>query len=258
MTTVCAATAGHLRELAALHRAVGAACDELAGHLDAAHSAIEGELASLVEWTAGIELAGGLLSVVSLGLAEVPAQAGEAARIAAAAARVSRLLESYLALVRTAAQSVAALTERADAISAHLRVLLNARLTEAVVSAVGHYRGLRLSDEAAAVGRVARASEADVVVYADRVSARNALSGDLREASNRFFRKATSKSIDFRVTELGDGGFRMEFFSPADNPGYGKLYVEAIDKGGAVVSRFKDTLGPNGLIERKWMIGGPK
>lgn len=258
MWTVCRATSGQLRELAALHRALGAACEELARHLDEAHSAVEGELASLVEWTAGLELAGGLLSVVSLGLAELPTQAGEAARIAATAARVSQLLERFLALARAGAQSVATLTERAGAVSARLRVLLDTRLTEAAVLAVGVYRNIRLSDETTAIGRIARDSEADVVGYADRVSARNGLPGELREASNRFFRKATSKSTDFRITGFGDGGFRMEFFSPADNPGYGKLYVETIGKGGEVVTRFKDTVGPDGLIERKWLIGGPE
>jgi hypothetical protein len=34
-------------------------------------------------------------------------------------------------------------------------------------------------------------------------------------------------------------------------------YVQEVDKSGAIVSEFKDTLGrPNGLLERKWLHGG--
>jgi hypothetical protein len=93
--------------------------------------------------------------------------------------------------------------------------------------------------------------------YPDKASARQALDGDSRVAANRFFRDATSKSEGFRVTETGDGGHRLQFFSPANNPGYGKLYVQEIDADGQVVREYKDTLGPDGLIERKWIHGGP-
>ncbi|NTW38877.1 MAG: hypothetical protein HGA44_03145 [Cellulomonadaceae bacterium] len=47
----------------------------------------------------------------------------------------------------------------------------------------------------------------------------------------------------------------MQFFSPANNPGYGKLYVQEIDAAGRVLREWKDTLGPHGLIERKWVLG---
>lgn len=45
--------------------------------------------------------------------------------------------------------------------------------------------------------------------------------------------------------------------SSAHNPGYGKLYVQEIDAAGNVIEEFKNTLGPNGLIETKWVHGGP-
>jgi hypothetical protein len=48
----------------------------------------------------------------------------------------------------------------------------------------------------------------------------------------------------------------MQFFSPANNPGYGKLYVQEIDSSGNVVREYKDTIGPDGVIERKWIHGG--
>jgi hypothetical protein len=51
------------------------------------------------------------------------------------------------------------------------------------------------------------------------------------------------------------GQYQMQFFSSANNPGYGKLYVQIINDSGDVVSEYKDTLGPTGLIERKWITG---
>jgi hypothetical protein len=50
--------------------------------------------------------------------------------------------------------------------------------------------------------------------------------------------------------------YRMEYFAPANNVGYGKLYVKIIDSDGGTVDAFKDTLGPAGLIERKTMMRG--
>ena len=93
--------------------------------------------------------------------------------------------------------------------------------------------------------------------YPDRAAARQALSGAQRQAANRFFKGATGKSVNFRSTELPNGGQRLEFFSPADNPGYGKLYVQEVDADGVTNRRYKDTMGPEGLIERKWIVGGP-
>ena len=60
-----------------------------------------------------------------------------------------------------------------------------------------------------------------------------------------------------QAQELSGGGYRLQFFSPANNPGYGKLYVQEIDSAGNVISEFKNTMGPDGLIETKWVHGGP-
>ena len=50
-----------------------------------------------------------------------------------------------------------------------------------------------------------------------------------------------------------DGSTQLEHFAPANNAGYGKLFVQFVDKDGQRVAQYRDTLGPNGLIERKWM-----
>lgn len=93
--------------------------------------------------------------------------------------------------------------------------------------------------------------------FLDRASARQAFDGDARTAANRFFRGATSKSTNFQAQNLGNGQYKMQFLSPANNPGYGKLYVQEIDSSGTVLKEYKDTLGPDGLVERKWLVGGP-
>ncbi len=99
--------------------------------------------------------------------------------------------------------------------------------------------------------RVAAKAVPETLNFGSRAAAREGLPGDLAAVGNRFFRGATGKSQDFQAVGLPGGGYRLQFFSPANNPGYGKLYVQEIDRGGNVVSRYKDTIGPDGFIERK-------
>ena len=94
-------------------------------------------------------------------------------------------------------------------------------------------------------------------VLATKQAARGALDGPLGVAANRFFRDAAKNAQDFRITDIAGGGKRFEFFSPAKNPGYGKRYIQEVDNTGAIVRELKDTLGPEGLIETKWIHGGP-
>lgn len=94
-----------------------------------------------------------------------------------------------------------------------------------------------------------------VQTFPNKASARQALSGPQQEAANRFFRGATGKSQNFRITDLSNGAKQLEFFSPAKNPGYGKRYVQEINSAGGVIREYKDTLGPQGLIDRKWVHG---
>jgi len=92
---------------------------------------------------------------------------------------------------------------------------------------------------------------------ANRAAARAALSelGDVGAAANRFFRGATAKSTDFRISELSAGLRRLEFFSPANNAGYGKRYVQEVDAFGRVVREYKETISPSGVIDVKWIRG---
>lgn len=95
------------------------------------------------------------------------------------------------------------------------------------------------------------------IEFADKTAARKAFSGDIGIVVNRFFSKATGKSKNFKVTELHGKGKRLEFFSPAENAGYGKRYVQEIDSKGNIMKHYKETIGPKGLIETKWLQGRP-
>lgn len=71
-----------------------------------------------------------------------------------------------------------------------------------------------------------------------------------------FIAKASPcRTRGFQISELADGGYRMQFFSPARNAGYGKVYVQEIDEAGVVVREYKHTMGPDGLIETKGVHG---
>ena len=94
--------------------------------------------------------------------------------------------------------------------------------------------------------------------FAGKTSARQAFSGEMRAAANRFFRGATTKSTDFKALDIANGGKRLEYFSRARNAGYGKRYVQEIDNTGRIIREFKETIGPSGIRDIKWIHGGPE
>ena len=96
--------------------------------------------------------------------------------------------------------------------------------------------------------------EEESVAYATRAEARQAFTGAEREAADEFFKGATGKSIDFQSTPLSGGGQMMQYFSPANNPGYGKLYVQYINEMGEVLGEYKLNIGPGGVAGTlKWV-----
>lgn len=157
MTTVCGGLYTHIREVASAEFALADACDALAHHLDVVHSEVEHELVGLLEWSAAIQATGFVASVFSFGTAEAPTQAVQAGRIARTAARVGQLIEKFIAMARTVAQSISAVVERAEAVAARLRVVLNAKVTAAAVTAAGRLRTVRATGELGALSRLGRA-----------------------------------------------------------------------------------------------------
>lgn len=130
----------------------------------------------------------------------------------------------------------------------------------AIVETIGFAAGKIISKGVAAISGISKGSTeaaGEVISFANRQAAREAFSGAQQRAANRFFKGATPKSKDFMATELADGGKRLEFFSTANTPGYGKRYVQEIGSQGEVIREFKQTIGPSGVIETKWIHGGP-
>jgi hypothetical protein len=256
---VCQAMGQHINDVAGGCDDLATGCHDYAEHLDKAHHDIIKELEELVAWTVAIEAAGAAASFFSFGAAEVPTQIAEGGRIAATAAEVGGIISRLIDFAGTVSRTVASIAERIGQIAQRLKAILGARLSEVLTKLVNKLPGAGKSAETAAEERLAsEATEGtNVVSYADKAVARQAFDGDLRVSANRFFRDATSKSEGFKSSDLPGGGHRLQFFSPANNPGYGKLYIQELDASGMVIKEYKDTLGPDGLIERKWIHGGP-
>jgi hypothetical protein len=131
--TACRAMGQHLWELGAAYRSLAGACSDFAGHIDRAHSDVEHELISLVEWTAGIQVAGGLFAFFSAGLSEAAAQLAQAERIAATAAKVRSIIAHLVEMAGVVAESISAATVRVVQVSRNLKGLLGTRLSAAAV-----------------------------------------------------------------------------------------------------------------------------
>ena len=87
--------------------------------------------------------------------------------------------------------------------------------------------------------------------FSSRAAARDALVGDAGAQANRFFKGATSKCSGFQILPV-DEGYKLQFYAPANNAGYGKVYVQEIGSNGVVQDQYRLTIGPdNNVIERK-------
>ena len=92
--------------------------------------------------------------------------------------------------------------------------------------------------------------------FADKASAKAAAAGTPQESAyNNFFKAATGKSTDFTSTQLPDGSTRVSFFSPANNAGYGKIYVQVIGPDGTVTQDFKLDIDPTTQLPRMKVTG---
>jgi hypothetical protein len=158
MHRVCSAMSNRMDRLAAVHTELADGCEQLARHIDDVHSAVTDELWDLLEWTAGIEAAGALLSIVSFGASEGGAQSAESARIGKTAAAIAALIERFIAAVRAVAASVGTIAARADEIAGELVGLTDLRLSYAVVSSVKAMPMAAYFREFAALNRVSEAA----------------------------------------------------------------------------------------------------
>ena len=97
--------------LGSRYRDLAGGCDEYAHHLDQAHSAIVHECVEFVDITIAAETAGGLLAVVTVGLAEVAANGA----VAVAAVRIGRTIADIIDALAAAVVSLAAELDAAAA-----------------------------------------------------------------------------------------------------------------------------------------------
>ncbi len=129
--TVCTSMQGHINEAAASCHSLSSACSQLAGYIDTAHQNIENELKSFVEWSAGIEIAGGLFSVVTGGLSEAGAQGVEASRIAATAAKIAEFIRTLITAAEGLLDTIGAAVTKVAEVAGKLKLILGAKLSEA-------------------------------------------------------------------------------------------------------------------------------
>jgi hypothetical protein len=257
---VCDGLSSRLRSLAEVHQSIGASCEELAAHLDAVHSAVEGELISLIEWTAGIEAAGGVLSVVSFGLAEAPTQVVEGARVASAAARIAGAIERFIELSRLAAARIASAADRAAQVSARLRAVLDAKLTEAAVSAVGRFRTLRWADDTGALGLPGGGRFPQLSVTLGQLEAKFKHAADFGVLEPRgrpgfaAFRSAIDDFLRHPATRRIHGKYRGQEVILSFQPRTGLVVVQS--RAGEFVSGWRMTKKQLGHVLSKGVLGG--
>lgn len=133
---VCLGLSDHLQDLANSQRTLARACTALAEHIDQVHAAAIGELTSLLEWSAGIQVVGGFVGVITLGAAEVPTQGVQLAKATACAARVAAMIGRFSELARTAAAALPAVKAITESITQVMERLQGSRLAIAGMNSV--------------------------------------------------------------------------------------------------------------------------
>lgn len=133
---VCNCVRDALEATAVTYKALGTACTEYAAQLDAARSSVEHELVDLLEWTAGIEVAGALLAVFTLGGSEVASQATVAARVGLTAGRVAGTLDRLAATAVAACDAVGLLAARCVEVARMLNPVLRLKRVAATVDTI--------------------------------------------------------------------------------------------------------------------------
>ncbi|MBT0566056.1 hypothetical protein [Williamsia sp. CHRR-6] len=128
----CTDAGSHLRDLASVFTDLGSSCAQYAAHLDQAHHDIIHELEVLLAQTVAIETVSALVGVFTAGTGELAGQAVEAGRLAAAAAKIRRIIEALIETARAVAASIGRVAGRASELLSKLKPM-----EEAAVKRVG-------------------------------------------------------------------------------------------------------------------------
>lgn len=139
---VCEGMNSHINDVSSACRDLANACGDFANGIDKAHHDVEDELTSLAEWTAGIEAGGFVVGLFSFGGGDVAAQGAEAARVTATAGRIGKIIQTLVDLANTVARGIGTVFGKVAEAAQRLKVILGARLSEAVTALVSRLPGV--------------------------------------------------------------------------------------------------------------------
>ena len=241
----------HTTDLADAYRQIGTACNDYAKHVDEHHSMIEDELVSFIEWTAGIEIVGGIISVFTLGAAEAPTQAVEGAEVANAASKVVRILKALVELAKTVAETIGSILTKVTKILGDLKKFLNAKAIAAMEKIAPTLLKNKLLDELAAKG--IKFSRDDVVavwkdaegniVFLEKGTDKAGLAHIIGEHGSEFAAKGISESdLPSFLQEAVTNGTKIGY----QGKGLGRPIYEVLWQGKMV--KVAITIGSNGYI----------
>ncbi|MCI1018872.1 hypothetical protein HWD99_09565 [Microbacterium sp. C5A9] len=119
---VCRLLGETLSELAAQCRAIGTACDDLAGHIESARSELITEVNLMLASIIAIEVAAGLAAAATAGIAGVAMQGAAYGAVLTAGARMSLIISRLLNMATLTGSSL--VWKSADAVGDNLRKIL--------------------------------------------------------------------------------------------------------------------------------------
>lgn len=119
---VCRLLGETLSELAAQCRAIGTACDDLAGHIDSARSELITEVNLMLASIIAIEVAAGLAAAATGGIGAVAMQGAAYGAVLTAGARMSLIISRLLNMATLTGSSL--VWKSADAVGDNLRKIL--------------------------------------------------------------------------------------------------------------------------------------
>src|SRR6185437_285841 len=104
--TVCNRLRDTLQDLAENYNTLSAACEQYATHLDQAHQQARTELRHLLEWIAGIEIAGAAVAILTFGASEVVSQATVLARTILTGTRIAAIIDRLTLLAAQITETI--------------------------------------------------------------------------------------------------------------------------------------------------------
>jgi len=134
--TVCNRLRDTLQDLAENYNTLSAACEQYATHLDQAHQQARTELRHLLEWIAGIEIAGAAVAILTFGASEVVSQATVLARTILTGTRIAAIIDRLTLLAAQITETITTIPSNIALITRELNPLTTARRVAAITDTV--------------------------------------------------------------------------------------------------------------------------